>query len=109
MIEVTWNVNTEKSGVEIRFSERPDADVLTQLKANGWRWSRYSGCWYQRDSESARQFAQDFAGAASIVAPAPASSRRRYGSTYTRFSSGAEVYTNRNGRCEDAPCCGCCS
>ena len=27
----------------------------------------------------------------------------------TRFSSGAEVYQNRNGRCEDAPCCGCCS
>lgn len=35
--------------------------------------------------------------------------RRRYGSTYTRFSSGAETFTNRNGRCEDAPCCGCCS
>jgi hypothetical protein len=30
-------------------------------------------------------------------------------SNYTRFSSGAEVYTNKNGRCEDAPCCGCCS
>jgi hypothetical protein len=28
---------------------------------------------------------------------------------YTRFSSGAEVYQNRRGRCEDAPCCGCCS
>ena len=27
----------------------------------------------------------------------------------TRFSSGAEVYRNRNGLCEDAPCCGCCS
>jgi len=30
-------------------------------------------------------------------------------SYYTRFSSGAEVYVNRNGRCIDAPCCGCCS
>lgn len=36
----------------------------------------------------------------------PASDR---GSSYTRFSSGAEVFTNRNGRCIDAPCCGCCS
>lgn len=27
----------------------------------------------------------------------------------TRFNSGAEVYQNRKGRCEDAPCCGCCS
>jgi len=47
------------------------------------------------------------------TAPGPRSSypRRysRYGSSYTRFSSGAEVYTNRRGRCEDAPCCGCCS
>jgi hypothetical protein len=30
-------------------------------------------------------------------------------SVYTRFSSGAEVFTNARGRCEDAPCCGCCS
>ena len=30
-------------------------------------------------------------------------------STVTIFSSGGEIYTNRNGRCEDAPCCGCCS
>ena len=36
-------------------------------------------------------------------------SRGETRSTYTRFSSGAEVYTNRAGRCEDAPCCGCCS
>ena len=27
----------------------------------------------------------------------------------TRFSSGAEIYRNSAGRCEDAPCCGCCS
>jgi hypothetical protein len=39
----------------------------------------------------------------------PARSRARYGSRYTRFSSGAEVFTNVRGRCEDAPCCGCCS
>jgi hypothetical protein len=27
----------------------------------------------------------------------------------TTFSSGETIYQNRNGRCEDAPCCGCCS
>lgn len=27
----------------------------------------------------------------------------------TRFAGGATVYQNRNGRCIDAPCCGCCS
>lgn len=34
---------------------------------------------------------------------------RYQGSTYTEFSSGAVAFQNRNGRCEDAPCCGCCS
>lgn len=33
----------------------------------------------------------------------------RYGSHHARFSSGAEAYVNKRGRCEDAPCCGCCS
>jgi hypothetical protein len=32
-----------------------------------------------------------------------------YVSNVARFSSGAVVYTNKRGRCEDAPCCGCCS
>jgi hypothetical protein len=27
----------------------------------------------------------------------------------TSFNSGATVYQNARGRCEDAPCCGCCS
>jgi hypothetical protein len=30
-------------------------------------------------------------------------------SHYARFASGAEVFVNKSGRCEDAPCCGCCS
>lgn len=30
-------------------------------------------------------------------------------SNVTTFSSGATIYTNKGGRCEDAPCCGCCS
>lgn len=29
--------------------------------------------------------------------------------TTTRFNSGAVEYRNSRGRCEDAPCCGCCS
>ena len=30
-------------------------------------------------------------------------------SHYSRFASGAEVFVNKKGRCEDAPCCECCS
>lgn len=36
----------------------------------------------------------------------PRRSRRR--GTYARIG-GVEIYCNANGRCEDAPCCGCCS
>lgn len=40
-----------------------------------------------------------------------ASDRRsaRNGLSVTRFSSGAVMTRNSRGRCEDAPCCGCCS
>lgn len=40
-----------------------------------------------------------------------ASDRRlaRNGLTVVRFASGASFTQNRRGRCEDAPCCGCCT
>jgi hypothetical protein len=40
-----------------------------------------------------------------IGSPAPTSPRV----ITTRFNSGAVTYRNARGRCEDAPCCGCCS
>lgn len=45
------------------------------------------------------------------IPPAPSHVRFRDGrrSGVVRFSSGATFYRNVNGRCEDAPCCGCCS
>jgi len=33
----------------------------------------------------------------------------RGGLSVTRFASGAVVTQNSRGRCEDAPCCGCCT
>ncbi len=33
----------------------------------------------------------------------------RRGLSVVRFSSGAVMTQNSRGRCEDAPCCGCCS
>ena len=33
----------------------------------------------------------------------------RNGLTVVRFSSGETMTQNSRGRCEDAPCCGCCS
>ncbi|MDD5459716.1 MAG: hypothetical protein PHF37_10030, partial [Phycisphaerae bacterium] len=38
--------NTEKDGYELRFDEKPPDEILSRLKSNGWRWSRFNGCWY---------------------------------------------------------------
>jgi hypothetical protein len=32
-----------------------------------------------------------------------------YVSHVFQFGDGREYYRNKNGRCEDAPCCGCCT
>ena len=39
--------------VEIRFADKPDAEVISGLKARGFRWARGNRCWYGRDTEYA--------------------------------------------------------
>ncbi len=84
--------------------------VKDALRAMGGRWNAEKKAWMVPDEKLVE--------ALELVAQAPKSEYRRssyprrssrYGSTYARFNSGGEVFTNRNGRCEDAPCCGCCS
>lgn len=88
--------------------------VKEAIKSLGGKWNKPRKGWEVPD-ENAEQ-------ARSLVATAPASASRparrgryRYDalpgnvSNVARFSSGAVLYTNKGGRCEDAPCCGCCS
>jgi hypothetical protein len=83
--------------------------VKDQIKALGGRWNAKAKGWDvpEAQADAARALVSQAGGPTS----APQLRRRfsRYGSRYTRFSSGAEVFTNARGRCEDAPCCGCCS
>lgn len=127
MTQATWNLNAERGGVELRFTEKPSAAILDNLKAHGWRWSRFSVCWYTRDTPDARTYAAETVAAlaglpagqvAEPSAPPVKLPRGGRGATrgrVTRFAPthegerGAEVFTNPRGRCEDAPCCGCCS
>ncbi len=79
--------------------------VKDAIKALGGRWNGTAKGWDVPEDKAAE--------ARALVGEA-GTERAIYGrarsvSRYTRFSSGAEVYTNRRGRCEDAPCCGCCS
>ena len=50
--------NTEKQGVEILFDERPSDQILTKLKANGWRWSRFNRVWYNKLNPENLEFAK---------------------------------------------------
>lgn len=61
---IVVNFNVEKSGVEIRFPNKPSESVRSNLKAAGWRWSRFNGVWYHKDTPTARAFAATIAEAA---------------------------------------------
>lgn len=64
---------------------------------------------FQQGSSVARRSMED---ARAGLEPGTLANDRRLakqGLSVVRFSSGAVVTRNARGRCEDAPCCGCCS
>ncbi|MCU7522713.1 MAG: hypothetical protein HF312_21070 [Ignavibacteria bacterium] len=56
--EIATRRNEEHNGIEIIFPGKPSAAVLSELKENGWRWSKFQGLWYNRYSEDNWEFAQ---------------------------------------------------
>lgn len=40
---VTVTMNEEKNGIEISFDQKPESNVIEELKSNGFRWSRFNG------------------------------------------------------------------
>lgn len=50
--------NFDKNGVEIRFADKPDETVRTDLKRNGFRWSKFQKIWYAKRSDRTLGFAQ---------------------------------------------------
>lgn len=77
--------------------------VKEAIKRLGGRWNRVLTGWdvLEENAEAAR----------TLVESAGTDYSRSHVTvtTHTVFAGGGEVYTNRRGRCEDAPCCGCCS
>lgn len=49
--EITVTENDERDGVEIRFPEKPNQEILNYLKSKGFRWSQRNSCWYAKRSE----------------------------------------------------------
>ena len=95
---------------EIRGNSYPVKDAI---KAAGGKWNPRYKSWSVPDEKADEIQALVTAQGESTFVPRPSRGNggryNRYRSNYTRFSSGAESYTNKRGRCEDAPCCGCCS
>lgn len=56
--------NEAKAGIEVSFATKPAPSVLEQLKAAGFRWSRFSSCWYKTASDTALDVAARVAGLA---------------------------------------------
>ena len=83
--------------------------VKESIKALGGTWNKPQQGWMVPDENAEQARALVATAPAQERQPANSARRSRYRSTVTRFSSGAEIYRNSRGRCEDAPCCGCCS
>jgi len=99
--------------------------VKEQIKAIGGRWNKAAQGW-NVPADRAEE-ARALVASAGPAEPRPAyvprpsarrSARRRTvpaGSRYSdyyysaEYSRPGEAFTNPRGRCEDAPCCGCCS
>jgi len=59
---IVVSLNKEKGGIEIRFPAKPDDATISRVKSAGFRWSRFSKCWWSKDSEYKRKRAYEIAG-----------------------------------------------
>ena len=50
-MKITYTLNNEHNGIEVKFSEKPEVAVLQKLKSMGFRWHNGKGIWFNRQSE----------------------------------------------------------
>ena len=56
-------LNPELNGVELYFDAKPAKQIITELKANSFRYSSFKTCWYAKQNEKTLKFAQELTGA----------------------------------------------
>lgn len=55
--------NEEKNGEELYFENKPENEVITTLKQNGYRWHNQKKCWYRKlNYTGAKQEQQNYLG-----------------------------------------------
>ena len=57
-VEITRNdarivKNFAEARLQIFHNEKPAADVISRLKSNGFKWSRFNGCWQRQLTDNA--------------------------------------------------------
>ena len=62
------NLNEELNGIELLFDEKPSADTIASVKANGFRWSPKNKFWYAKNTADRLTFAQSLR---TVTASAP--------------------------------------
>lgn len=55
---ITMKLNEEKNGIELYFTDIPSEEIRTQLKSNGFKWSRFNKCWYAKQNENTLTLAE---------------------------------------------------
>lgn len=61
--------NESKDGVEIYFPSKPNASILDNIKANGFRWGKFNKCWYARVSSRSLETAAKYGSLPSTLNP----------------------------------------
>ena len=62
MTQVNMVLNPELNGVELYFDGKPVKQIITDLKANGFRFSSFKTCWYAKQNTKTLKFAQELTG-----------------------------------------------
>lgn len=53
-------LNEKLNGVELYFDGKPSAEVLTDLKTNGYRWNGKKICWYAKQNNKTLEIAKTY-------------------------------------------------
>lgn len=62
-MSITYIINKEFNGIEIKFTEKPTRAMLDKLKSMGFRWHNVKGVWFAKNTEERLAFAKAIADA----------------------------------------------